>query len=76
MIRSNCPVCKKAIAFETLADLPAFPFCSERCRLIDTARWADGSYAVPDRPGADDDEIESEERPAGADADADPDGEF
>jgi endogenous inhibitor of DNA gyrase (YacG/DUF329 family) len=23
------------------------PFCSERCRLIDLARWADGSYSIP-----------------------------
>jgi endogenous inhibitor of DNA gyrase (YacG/DUF329 family) len=23
------------------------PFCSERCRIRDLARWADGSYAVP-----------------------------
>jgi endogenous inhibitor of DNA gyrase (YacG/DUF329 family) len=22
------------------------PFCSERCKLQDLARWADGSYAV------------------------------
>jgi endogenous inhibitor of DNA gyrase (YacG/DUF329 family) len=23
------------------------PFCSERCKLQDLARWADGSYRVP-----------------------------
>jgi endogenous inhibitor of DNA gyrase (YacG/DUF329 family) len=23
------------------------PFCSERCRVQDLARWADGSYRVP-----------------------------
>jgi endogenous inhibitor of DNA gyrase (YacG/DUF329 family) len=22
------------------------PFCSERCRLLDLAKWTDGSYAV------------------------------
>jgi len=33
------------------------PFCSERCKLLDLARWADGSYAIaggtldePDEP--------------------------
>jgi hypothetical protein len=27
---------------------PAFrPFCSERCRVQDLARWADGSYRAP-----------------------------
>jgi hypothetical protein len=24
------------------------PFCSERCKLQDLARWADGTYRVPD----------------------------
>ena len=23
------------------------PFCSERCKVQDLARWADGSYRVP-----------------------------
>jgi endogenous inhibitor of DNA gyrase (YacG/DUF329 family) len=26
------------------------PFCSERCRLQDLARWADGSYRIPGHP--------------------------
>jgi len=26
------------------------PFCSERCKLLDLARWADGSYRVPGDP--------------------------
>jgi uncharacterized protein len=30
---------------------PAFrPFCSERCRIMDLARWAEGSYHVPGEP--------------------------
>ena len=24
------------------------PFCSERCKLQDLARWADGTYRVPE----------------------------
>jgi endogenous inhibitor of DNA gyrase (YacG/DUF329 family) len=28
------------------------PFCSERCKLQDLARWADGSYRVPADPAA------------------------
>jgi len=27
------------------------PFCSERCRNEDLARWADGRYNVPGEPG-------------------------
>jgi endogenous inhibitor of DNA gyrase (YacG/DUF329 family) len=25
---------------------PEFPFCSERCRLIDLGKWASGAYVV------------------------------
>jgi endogenous inhibitor of DNA gyrase (YacG/DUF329 family) len=26
------------------------PFCSERCKLLDLARWVDGVYRVPGEP--------------------------
>jgi endogenous inhibitor of DNA gyrase (YacG/DUF329 family) len=29
------------------------PFCSERCKLIDLARWADGEYRVAAEPPPD-----------------------
>jgi endogenous inhibitor of DNA gyrase (YacG/DUF329 family) len=32
------------------------PFCSERCKLQDLARWADGSYTVAAEPLRDPDE--------------------
>ena len=41
------------------------PFCSERCKLQDLARWADGTYRVAAEPVDDEDE-----QPAD-DADAD-----
>jgi endogenous inhibitor of DNA gyrase (YacG/DUF329 family) len=34
----ECPICKKPVD-ETAK---AFPFCSERCRLIDLGNWLDG----------------------------------
>jgi len=39
----KCPICKKAVA---LGD-PDFPFCSDRCRLIDLGRWASEEYRIP-----------------------------
>ena len=47
MIR--CPICKKEVAPGTVD----FPFCSERCRLIDLGNWASGKYAIstPVKPG-------------------------
>ena len=37
------------------------PFCSERCKLQDLARWADGGYRVAAEPVDDADESETEE---------------
>jgi endogenous inhibitor of DNA gyrase (YacG/DUF329 family) len=42
----NCPICKKEVV---LGD-PEFPFCSERCRLIDLGNWATEKYVIPGRP--------------------------
>jgi endogenous inhibitor of DNA gyrase (YacG/DUF329 family) len=27
-----------------------FPFCSERCKLIDLGAWLDAEYRIPSRP--------------------------
>ena len=45
-----CPICGKP-AIEA-----AKPFCSDRCRDVDLNRWLSGSYVVPGRPEADEDE--------------------
>lgn len=29
-----------------------FPFCSERCRLVDLHKWLTGVYVVPGEPAA------------------------
>jgi uncharacterized protein len=38
----RCPICKKT-ADKANAD---FPFCSERCRLLDLGKWASGEYVI------------------------------
>lgn len=38
----RCPTCKKLV----LRTEPEFPFCSERCRLIDLGKWASGGYVI------------------------------
>ena len=47
----RCPICKSSVEEPRPgAVTPArstFPFCSERCRLIDLGRWLDGKYQVP-----------------------------
>jgi uncharacterized protein len=44
----QCPICEKEVAPGT----PEFPFCSERCRIIDLGNWASEKYKVstPARP--------------------------
>jgi endogenous inhibitor of DNA gyrase (YacG/DUF329 family) len=51
MIRGRCPICSKSFEISTLADLPSFPFCSDRCKLVDLGRWIDGAYAIPSPEG-------------------------
>jgi uncharacterized protein len=46
-MKGRCPTCKKPYELQALSDLPTFPFCSERCRLVDLGRWIDGAYVVP-----------------------------
>jgi len=50
-----CPVCKKV---DVKREDPEFPFCSERCRLIDLGNWASEKYvistpATPQKPEED-----------------------
>jgi uncharacterized protein len=38
----RCPTCRTLV----LRTEPEFPFCSERCRLIDLGKWASGGYVI------------------------------
>jgi endogenous inhibitor of DNA gyrase (YacG/DUF329 family) len=42
-VKLRCPICKKAVKNTG----PDFPFCSDRCRLIDLGKWASGGYVIP-----------------------------
>jgi endogenous inhibitor of DNA gyrase (YacG/DUF329 family) len=39
----KCPICRKEVA---VGD-PEFPFCSERCRIVDLGNWATEKYVIP-----------------------------
>ncbi|HDS85613.1 MAG TPA: DNA gyrase inhibitor YacG [Phycisphaerales bacterium] len=54
----QCPICGKVIPSASTADdgkkhinAPFFPFCSERCRLVDLGAWLDERYKVCAEPG-------------------------
>lgn len=42
-----CPTCKQAA---TRDGNKLFPFCSERCHLVDLGRWLGEEYRVPGEP--------------------------
>lgn len=50
IIRGKCPICARVSSASSLDDLPYFPFCSERCRLIDLGKWVEGSYVISGSP--------------------------
>ncbi len=49
-LKLRCPSCKKRVKHTD----PEFPFCSERCRVIDLGKWASGTYVVSPVRDADD----------------------
>jgi endogenous inhibitor of DNA gyrase (YacG/DUF329 family) len=38
----RCPTCRTIV----LAGSEDFPFCSDRCRVIDLGKWASGGYVI------------------------------
>ena len=64
MTASRCPICRKPSAPPggrgDKDERSPYPFCSDRCRLVDLNRWLEGDYQVP---AEDDDRDESDVRP-------------
>ena len=52
----KCPICKKK---EVNPGEAEFPFCSERCRVIDLGNWASEKYVIPGRAAS---EAKNEEK--------------
>ena len=52
----KCPICKKSVA----PGDDFFPFCSERCKIVDLGNWASEKYIIstpvqPEESDSDDD---------------------
>lgn len=56
-LKLSCPVCRKTVG---TAD-PDFPFCGERCRILDLGKWASGGYVISS-PLRDNDTARGEEQ--------------
>ena len=67
-LQFTCPTCKRRVRVQRKGSLALprfFPFCSERCKMIDLGAWLDAEYRIPSKP---DDESD---RPTEKDASAD-----
>jgi hypothetical protein len=60
----RCPTCKTIV----LRSDELFPFCSDRCRLIDLGKWASGGYRISS-PILDPELLEEIEQPPRSDGD-------
>ena len=61
-MKHRCPVCHKIVKTSLKVqseEAKFFPFCSERCKLIDLGAWLDAEYKIISGP----DSQESEEPP-------------
>lgn len=48
-MKHRCPICKKAVrasANQDSEEAKVFPFCSERCKMIDLGAWLDVEYKI------------------------------
>jgi endogenous inhibitor of DNA gyrase (YacG/DUF329 family) len=59
-----CPICHKLADSDVSAD---FPFCSERCRLMDLGNWSSEKYIIS-VPAFDESMFEALERQLSSDA--------
>jgi endogenous inhibitor of DNA gyrase (YacG/DUF329 family) len=42
-MKFQCPICRKTTDSDSSSD---FPFCSERCKLLDLGAWASEKYVI------------------------------
>ncbi|MFI4911527.1 MAG: DNA gyrase inhibitor YacG [Sedimentisphaeraceae bacterium JB056] len=43
----KCPKCGTAVSIKSISEKGNFfPFCSERCKMVDLGAWLDNDYAI------------------------------
>jgi hypothetical protein len=52
-MQHQCPICKKPTDSQ---EHPEFPFCSDRCKLLDLGNWASEKYVVSEPIFSEDDD--------------------
>ena len=61
----KCPICRKPVDRNN----PEFPFCSDRCRLIDLGKWSSEEHVISTPLRPEDLAQEHDREPAGPDED-------
>ncbi len=46
MASYTCPTCRKRIEVIRKEDAPYRPFCCEKCKLLDLAKWFNEEYRI------------------------------
>jgi endogenous inhibitor of DNA gyrase (YacG/DUF329 family) len=52
-MKHRCPVCQKTVKAsgqKQSEEMEFFPFCSQRCKLMDLGAWLDAEYKIVSRP--------------------------
>lgn len=66
VLPTKCPICKRKVAAPrrgaTKEEMGHYPFCTDRCKLVDLGRWLSGAYQITVKDTDDDEEREG---PAG-----------
>lgn len=55
-IRAKCPICRRP----TVKGEEYFPFCSERCQILDLGAWSSEEYRIPAEPANPEDILEQQ----------------
>ena len=62
-VRLRCPRCRSEVVRAPGRKAPFFPFCSERCKLIDLGKWLSEEHRI-EEPLKEHREDQSDESPA------------
>jgi uncharacterized protein len=46
----TCPTCRRPVRKDPARPSKLFPFCSERCHLVDLGRWLGEDYRIAGPP--------------------------
>ena len=62
----KCPICCKELKFSLIngySESPHFPFCSEKCKMVDLYNWINGYYYISEEvPNHEDEENDKPEK--------------